>query len=203
MRGLYAITDGVSAGLLERAESAIQGGATLIQYRDKSRDQARREREACALAELCARYKVLLIINDDVRLAYLSGAAGVHLGRDDASVMEARRQLGGEALIGVSCYNSLPRALQAQAAAADYVAFGAFFPSSTKPHAAGADIEVLRRAAAQLTLPIAAIGGIMPGNGAELIEAGADLLAVTHGVFGAPDVYLAAQSYTTLFEQGN
>lgn len=203
LRGLYAITDSrllAPERLIEGVEQAIRGGATLIQYRDKSQDTARRVREARALAELCASYNTRLLINDDVMLARAVGAHGVHLGRTDGGLAEARALLGAEAIIGSSCYASLELALSAQSAGADYVAFGAFFPSHTKPHAVRATPELLQRARARLSIPIAAIGGITPVNGAALIEAGAELLAVVQGVFGAADVYAAARSYTRLFQ---
>lgn len=200
-RGLYAVTGETSSPeeLVDRVARAIHGGAVLVQYRDKSGDATRRQREAAALLELCRSTSVPLIINDDVALARLIGADGVHLGKDDALLAQARAALGQEAIIGVSCYNSLEHALQARDAGADYVAFGSFFPSSTKPAAVRAGPDLLRAARSRIDLPIVAIGGITPENGARLIEAGADLLAVIHGVFGVPDSEHAARSYTALF----
>lgn len=201
LRGLYAVTGEVSSPeeLVDRAARAIHGGAVLVQYRDKSNDTARRQREAAALLELCRSTSIPLIINDDVALARVIGADGVHLGKDDAPLAKARAALGQEALIGVSCYNSLGRALQARDAGADYIAFGSFFPSSTKPAAVRAAPDLLRAARSRIDLPIVAIGGITPENGAQLIEAGADLLAVIHGVFGVPDPEHAAHRYAALF----
>ncbi len=200
-RGLYAVTGEASSPeeLVDRVARAIHGGAVLIQYRDKSGDAAQRQREAAALLELCRSTEVPLIINDDVALARLIGADGVHIGKDDIPLAEARVALGQEAVIGVSCYNSLERALQARDAGADYVAFGSFFPSSTKPAAVRADPDLLRAARSRVDLPIVAIGGITPENGAQLIAAGADLLAVIHGVFGVPDPEHAAHRYAALF----
>lgn len=202
-RGLYAITDaGLQSpdALGERVAQAIEGGAVLIQYRDKSADHALRRRQAGELTALCAARGVALLINDDVALAADVGAGGVHLGRNDADPAEARRVLGDTALIGVSCYNAWRRAQAAADAGADYVAFGRFFPSHTKPQAAQAELDLLRRAKQQLRLSVAAIGGITPDNGASLIEAGADLLAVVHGVFGQADVAAAARRYAGLFD---
>src|SRR5690242_130867 len=130
--GLYAITDGPRADLLEAAHAALLGGARVVQYRDKTSDAARRLDEARALAQLCAEFQVPLIINDDVELARASDAAGVHLGEGDLGIAEARGRLDANAIIGVSCYDSLQRACAASAGA-DYLAFGAFFPSPTKP----------------------------------------------------------------------
>lgn len=199
--GLYAITGEASSPgeLVDRVARAICGGAVLVQYRDKSGDAARRQREAAALLELCRSGNVPLIVNDDLALARLIGADGVHLGKDDAPLTEARATLGREAIIGVSCYDSLDRALLARDAGADYVAFGSFFPSPTKPTAVRASPDLLRAARSRIDLPIVAIGGITPENGARLIEAGADLLAVVHGVFGMPDPEAAARRYAALF----
>lgn len=201
-RGLYAITDRAlipTGSLVERVGAAIRGGAVMIQYREKRLGPDARRREAQALVELCRRRRVPLIINDDAGLAAAVGAAGVHLGAEDAGVKQARSVLGPAAIIGVSCYNRLERAHQAVAAGADYVAFGRFFPSASKPGALPAAPSLLAQARREIALPIVAIGGITPENGAELVKAGADLLAVIHGVFGQTDVEAAAQRYRALF----
>lgn len=197
-RGVYAITDGPRPGLMTDVEATLGAGTRLLQYRDKTRDHARRLREARALAERCHRHGALLIINDDVDLAAACGADGVHLGEDDPAPASARRQLGADTLIGVSCYNNLERARRLAAAGADYLAFGAFFPSPTKPHARKADPALLR-AARRLGPPLVAIGGITPDNGHELVTAGADFLAVISAVFGAPDVARATRAFHPLF----
>jgi thiamine-phosphate pyrophosphorylase len=202
VRGLYAIADTQylsEARLNEAVREAIAGGAAVIQYRDKGADPARRRDQARALLALCRRYGVAFVVNDDVSLAAAIGADGVHIGRDDPALTETRRQLGTNRLIGVSCYNELERALAAQSQGADYIAFGSFFPSRTKPQAARAGVELLRAARAQLRIPIVAIGGITPENGAELVAAGADALAVIDGVFNQPDIRAAAQRYARLF----
>jgi len=202
MQGLYVITDSrlIRAGdCLAAVRYAIAGGATTIQYRDKSDQPQRRLEEAAALAELCREQQVTFIINDDVELARQVAADGVHRGQSDAALSAARRQLGAQAVIGVSCHNDLSLAEKAQREGASYVAFGRFYHSVSKPEAPLADIEILRQARQQLDLPIVAIGGITPDNGAGLIEAGADALAVIHGVFGQPDVEAAARHYAELF----
>lgn len=204
IRGLYAIADTEylpSTKLPAAVEHAIQGGARLIQYRDKKGDRATRRGQAEELARLCRRHGVPLIVNDDVDLAADSDADGVHLGRDDAPVAGARRRLGPRAVIGVSCYNELERALAAESQGADYVAFGSFHPSRTKPRAVRATLELLRAARKQLRLPLVAIGGVTPENGAELIAAGADALAAAEGVFNRPDIRAAAERYARLFEK--
>ncbi len=200
--GLYAIAD---AGCPEQAVSeAIVGGAVLLQYRDKSKSSDARRRQASALRRICHRHGVPLIVNDDPELARRVNADGVHLGRSDPPYALARELLGPRAIIGVSCYDELDRALVAAAAGADYVAFGSFFPSDTKPNAPRATPALLAHARRSLSIPIVAIGGITPENGGALIAAGADLLAAIRGVFGsparvAPDPRTAARRYASLF----
>jgi thiamine-phosphate pyrophosphorylase len=196
--GLYAITDGPRTDLTEVAAQALAGGACMLQYRDKSNDSDRRYREAQALMQLCRAHAVPLMINDDIALARAIGADGVHLGRDDDHVGAARAALGDGAIIGVSCYDSLQRAREAAAAGASYVAFGAFFPSPTKPLAPCASIALLRQSAA-LGIPRVAIGGITSDNGKVLVDAGADYLAVISAVFGSQDVRAAAQCFTDMY----
>ena len=198
-RGLYAITN-PAPNLLERVKAAIAGGAAVVQYRDKNPGDTRREREARDLLALCGAHGVPLIINDDVALAATVGADGVHLGRDDAALREARRVLGAAAIIGVSCYNDVDLAVAAQQAGASYVAFGRFFASRTKPDAAPASLDLIRQAKTQLSIPVVAIGGITPDNAAPLIDAGVDMLAVVHGIFGQADPEQAARRYTQLFD---
>ncbi|MEO6687903.1 MAG: thiamine phosphate synthase [Dokdonella sp.] len=198
VRGLYAITDGPRDDLLEVCMAALAGGAAILQYRDKTADSARRLREAMALQALCARHGAVLIVNDDIELAHAVGAAGVHLGEDDASLATARERLGAAAIIGVSCYDSIERARQFAAAGADYLAFGAFFASPTKPQARRATLPLLRAAKA-LGKPLVAIGGITPDNAPDLIDAGADAVAVITALFGAQDVRGAASGFARLF----
>jgi len=196
--GLYAITDGARDDLLEAVARALEGGARLVQYRDKTSDHARRHAEAAALRQLCAGRGVPLIVNDDLELTAAIGADGVHLGEQDLALSAARTALGEQAIIGVSCYDSFERARELAAAGADYVAFGAFFPSPTKPLARRASPALLRQSAA-LGVPRVAIGGITPDNAASLVGAGADYLAVISALFGAADVRAAAQTFTDLY----
>ena len=186
LRGLYAITDSqlLAGKWMPYIEAALDGGLTLLQYRDKSTDDARRLREAEALRNLCERYKAHLIINDDAELAARL-EVGVHLGQTDGPLTPARALLGRNAIIGSTCHSQIELAQQAAKEGASYVAFGRFFNSSTKPGAPTATLEVLDKARAQLTLPICVIGGITLENAAPLVEHGADLLAVVHGLFGA------------------
>ncbi|KIH81551.1 thiamine phosphate synthase [Pseudomonas batumici] len=203
LRGLYAITDSqlLAGKFLPYVEAALDGGVTLLQYRDKSTDEARRLREAEALRGLCERYKTQLIINDDAELAARLGV-GVHLGQTDGPLTPARSLLGSRAIIGSTCHAQLELAEQAAREGASYVAFGRFFNSNTKPGAPAADVALLERARPLLHLPIAVIGGITLDNAAPLVAHGADLLAVIHGLFGADntrEVTRRAQAFNALF----
>jgi len=199
--GLYAVTPQCAdtAVLLDKVRQALEGGAQLVQYRDKSNDVALRHEQASELLALCREFGVALIINDDLRLASLVGADGVHLGREDSSLREARLILGPGKIVGVSCYNDLQQAIAAQQGGADYVAFGSFFASPTKPAAIPAPLELLRLARHELSVPLVAIGGITLDNAGLLIAAGADALAVISAVFDSPDIRAAASGFTELF----
>lgn len=201
LRGLYAITDGAGLpALMAAVESAIRGGARLVQYREKSTDRSRRLAEAGALLELCRGHGVPLIVNDDVTLADEIGADGVHLGKDDGRIEDARVRLGPRAVIGVSCYDSLERAVQAAHDSADYVAFGSFYASGNKPAAVRAPLSLLLEARRKLNIPLCAIGGITPDNGSALVSAGADMLAAINGLFAVDDVEKEARRYAALFK---
>lgn len=200
VRGLYLVTpdEPDSARLPERVAPLLSDTACL-QYRNKTANGELRMQQARALRALCAACDVPLIVNDDVELAAAIGADGVHLGEHDADIRQARARLGVDAIIGVSCYDDFARAQRAAAAGADYLAFGAFFPSPTKPNARRATLELLRKAEA-LGLPRVAIGGITPENAASLVTAGADLIAMISGVFDAPDPVAAARACRALFD---
>lgn len=197
-RGLYAITDGPRPDLLEVVAQAMAGGARLLQYRDESADAPRRHAEATALLQLCGARGVPLIIDSDIDLARTVGAQGVHLSGTDDDIGAVRAELGEQAIIGVSCRGSLQRAQVAARTGASYISFGTFFRSPTKPLAPRVSIDLLRQSAA-LGLPRVAIGGITPDNGAALVEAGAEYLAVISAVFGATDVRATAQRFADLY----
>jgi thiamine-phosphate pyrophosphorylase len=202
-QGLYGITPqsllADDRQLLEAVEAALAGGMRRLQYRAKTLSQTDRLRQARALRRLCHDHGARLIVNDDVDLAIAARADGVHLGREDDAIADARRRLGAEALIGASCYDRFELAQQALEQGADHVAFGRFFPSSTKPDAVQARPELLSRARRELDCPICAIGGITIDNGRALIAAGADCLAVIEGLFSASDIRQRALDFAGLW----
>jgi len=203
IKGLYAITDPyLTAGeqLFEAVEAALRGGTRVLQYRDKLHEAGDRLRIAQQLSSLCRDYHCLFIINDDIALAQAVEADGLHLGREDAPLEAARERLGAKAIIGLSCYNDLTRAHAAQAAGANYVAFGRFFASRTKPQAQPASLDTLRHARRTLNIPIVAIGGITLENAETVIEAGADMVAVIQGLFAQPDIETTARAFDQLFK---
>jgi thiamine-phosphate pyrophosphorylase len=206
LRGLYAVTPDIVdiALLVGKVDAAIAGGAQAIQYRNKSAPRPLRRKQAAMLARVCGGGGALLIINDDIELAREVGAAGVHLGEDDGDIGRARENLGENMLIGVSCYNDLARAKRLVAEGADYVAFGSFHVSLTKPGARRAEPALLQRART-LGVPVVAIGGITPANGRALVAAGADALAVVSAVFdhdNLSDVRRAAAAIVACFDAG-
>lgn len=201
--GIYAITDDKLLSpekMFCAAEAALNAGVSLLQYRSKISSDTDRLNTARSLLALCSSYGVPLIINDDVNLCIEVGAAGVHIGREDADPIETRTRLGNKAIIGVTCHDSIAKAVEAEKALADYVAFGRFFPSQTKPLASPADLSILSQARKHLSLPIVAIGGINKENGAAAKQAGADMLAVVHAIFGSDDVSASTRELVQLFK---
>ncbi len=193
---LYAITDEhliPAARFVATVEQALLGGVDAVQFRDKETSPDERLERGEALKALCDAYGVPLIVNDSAALAGAVHASGVHLGRDDGGIAAARAVLGKRAMIGVSCYDSLELALEAEGAGASYVAFGAMFPSRLKPDAVRAPLALLQEAHERLRIPVCAIGGIDATNVAEVISHGADIVAVCNGIFAAPDVRAAAR----------
>ena len=203
IEGLYAVTPDLpdTNELLRCVRLALQGGARVLQYRNKTADAALKLTQAQALHQLAREFKTTFIVNDDARLAAQVDADGVHLGGDDGSVAAARALLGSSKIIGVSCYNRLSLAQEAVWHGADYVAFGAFFSSSVKPEAVKADIALLQAARKKLGVPIVAIGGITQQNAATLIEAGTSAVAVITALWNTPDIEASAQEFSTLFSR--
>lgn len=198
--GIYAITkteNKTAEQVLADVSAAIKGGVSVLQYRDKQPVDA--VYLAGALKELCHAHNIPFIINDQLELAKHIGADGVHIGQQDSELTYARELLGSKVIIGVSCYDSVDLAIQAQQLSADYVAFGRFFPSSSKPLAAAAHIATLQQAKQAIKVPIVAIGGILPDNGAALLSAGADMLAIIGGLF-TDSPYQSTLAYQALFK---
>jgi thiamine-phosphate pyrophosphorylase len=203
MTGLYAITPDLadSGALLRKVEAALEGGVRALQYRNKVADSALRLEQARGLARLCRNYHVPLIINDHLDLALEVGAEGLHIGAEDGSSAEARRQLGPDRILGVTCYRKIENALEAARVGASYVAFGGFFSSPVKGGSGGAPMSILGEAKRRTGLPVVAIGGITVDNAPQLIAAGADSVAVITAVFGAADVKAAARQFSALFSR--
>jgi len=201
-QGIYLITpDNVNTDdLIHQVRPLLNAGIVYLQYRNKLADPALRYQQACALQPLCQAAGVPLIINDNVKLAHAIGADGVHLGEDDGEITAARLLLGKQAIIGASCYDSLNRAKNAVAAGANYIAFGAFFPSQSKANTRTATLDLLRKSAV-LNVPKVAIGGIRPQHAAMLKNAGADMLAIISGVFSVADPLAALRTYQYAFTQ--
>lgn len=186
-----------------KAEAALRGGCRLIQYRDKSANAAKRLVEARQLLCLCKRYNALFIINDDIDLALNIAADGVHLGQGDASISLARQRLGNDAIIGITCHDNLMLAQEAVSAGADYVAFGRFFNSNTKPDAKAAPLALIQTARLQISVPIVVIGGIYRDNAQQLIANGCDSIAISHGLFAVDDIATEAEYLLSLFPAHN
>ena len=205
IKGLYAITDPElisDEALLDTVKKAIEGGASIIQYRNKYASKTVQQQQARQICQLCKAHQVCFIINDDPELAKLVDADGVHVGKEDGKIADARKQLGKHAIIGVSCYNRLENAHDAIKQGADYVAFGRFFPSRTKPNAVQAELDLLEAAAKELTVPFVAIGGITLHNATQLISRGAHAVAVINDLFQDNQaVYNTAKEYKALFDE--
>jgi len=201
IHGLYAVTpdEADTGALLDKAARALRGGAAVLQYRNKTASAALKRQQAAGLSALCRAHEAIFIVNDDVELALEVDAHGVHLGGEDGDLAAARRRIGPGKLLGASCYSRMELAFAARAAGADHVAFGAAFASPTKPAAVHAPLDLYRRAAAEIALPIVAIGGITLGNAGTLIAAGVDAVAVITDLFGAPDIEQRAKAIASLF----
>lgn len=183
---IYAITDSkLMPGelLFKKAEAVLKVGIGCLQYREKNADPVKKKQRAERLLKLCRQYKTPLIINDDLELALEIDADGVHMGQSDGSLTDARARLGVDKILGATCHASLELAQQAQDAGADYLAFGRFFPSATKPDAPPAPLELIAEAKARFQRPIVVIGGIDQGNAEVVLAQGADMIAVVNSLF--------------------
>lgn len=204
LRGLYAVTPDWqdTPRLIAATEAVLRGGCRVLQYRNKCATADHRHQQVVALRGLTRRYDSLFIVNDDVELALAIDADGAHLGADDGDLLEARRRLGGLRLLGASCYQDVNLAHAAVEAGADYVAFGSFFASPTKPLAQRAGLELLDRVRTGIIVPVAAIGGITTENCAPLVAAGADMLAVISAVYDTASPERAIRLFQSHFQQG-
>ncbi len=202
LKGLYAITDPelMGADLVAKAEQAILGGINILQYRNKTMPLKQQEQEALSLSKLCHQHGITFIINDNVELAIKVNADGVHLGQKDTQFQAARKRLGENKIIGVTCNNQIEFALTAQEQGADYVAFGRFYNSKTKPSAPHAEISLLTEARKQITVPIVAIGGITPESAPSLLNEGVDMLAVIQSIFGQTDILNATRQFVEIID---
>ena len=205
IKGLYAITPDMedTARLHAMVEAALGGGASLIQYRNKTATAELRKQQAVNLLALCRRQGVPLIINDHVELCRQLDADGVHLGLDDHqtnNLADMKATLGNK-ILGVSCYNRFELAQQAAEAGVDYVAFGSCFDSATKPAAVRASLDLFTRTRWELDIPAVAIGGITLTNAPKAIAAGANAIAVIGALFSASDVTSIARQFSELFDE--
>lgn len=201
--GLYAVTPDLddTPQLVAMVGAALAGGAGLVQYRNKAAGAALRHEQARALQALCRYHRTPLVVNDHLDLALDIDADGLHLGDGDGPIRRARERMGPERLLGASCYNRLDAALDAEQAGADYVAFGSFFASGSKPGAVRAPLALLHEAKRRLRVPVVAIGGITLDNATQLIAAGADSVAVIASLFEAPDIMSTARQFRALFDE--
>lgn len=185
LKGLYAITDEIltpDSTVLDQVKNALEGGVKILQYRNKHSSDEEAEPVCRALQDLCRLHEALFIIDDRPYLAHKIGADGLHIGKDDASLHEART-IFPKGVIGVSCYGSIRKALEAQADGADYVAFGSFFPSPTKPHSGIVSKSVIEKAKKALSIPVCAIGGIDTSNIGEIASLEPDMIAIVNAVW--------------------
>ena len=201
IRGLYAITPDMADlnTLIQKTQSAIEGGVFMVQYRSKIHDHDVKMQQCAAILRLCREYEIPCIVNDDVDMCRSLEADGVHLGEKDDNIAEVRRILGEDAIIGSSCYDQLERAKQAQKEGASYVAFGAMYPTSTKPNAPRATIGLLREANSQIQIPIVAIGGITVNNAHDVIETGVDAIAVINSLYESHSIKETAETLSQMF----
>ena len=201
IKGLYAITpDSADLNtLIQKTQLAIEGGAFMVQYRSKIHDRDVKMQQCAAILRLCREYDVPCIVNDDVEICRVLKADGVHLGEKDDNIAEVRHILGEDAIIGSSCYDQLNRAKQAQKEGASYIAFGAVFPTPTKPNAPRATLELLREAKSEIQIPIVAIGGITMNNAHDVIETGIDAIAVITNLYESNSIKEAAETLSQMF----
>lgn len=203
LAGLYAITpdEPRTDVLVDKVGQALRGGASLVQYRNKSADPALRLEQGHALVALCRAAGATFLVNDDIALALELGADGAHLGSQDGELAQARRRLGRDRLLGASCYDRIELAEAAAHAGVDYLAFGSVFSSGTKPGAVRAPLTIFAEARRRCSLPLVAIGGISLQNASQVFAAGADAVAVISALFDAEDIVERAAGFTRVYQQ--
>mgnify|MGYP004003945051 FL=1 len=185
--GIYAITPNKILDLNAIEQAIIAHKISVLQYRHKTTDVSIKLNEAKQLQQLCLRHNTLFIVNDDINLVQKIKADGVHLGKDDTSIKVARAQLGSDAIIGASCYNDIKLAKIAQDKGVNYVAFGALFPSNTKPNAPHCPLDIIMQAKQALAIPIVGIGGVDFDNQQQALDAGCDAVAMINALFQSTD----------------
>lgn len=200
---LYAVTDRAWTGrqsLCEQVESALRGGVTCVQLREKDLDEEHFFEEAVKLRRLCARYGVPFIVNDNAELAVRCRADGVHVGQRDGKAADVRRLIGEHMILGVSA-RTVGQAMEAEAAGADYLGVGAVFPTTTKRDASLVSLDELRRICGAVSIPVTAIGGINRENILKLSGCGADGVALVSAIFSAEDIEEECRQLRALAEQ--
>ncbi len=203
LKGLYVITDErltpyENEEIFKKVEEALKGGAKIIQLRDKTHSDDFLIPYAKELKKLCRMYQAFFIINDRIELAIKVDADGIHLGKDDFSPEKACKMLKNK-IIGVSCYDDLEKAKYMESLGVNYVAFGSFYPSPTKPESKVISKEILVQAKKVLKIPVCAIGGINAERAKELVALGADMIAVISDIWNAQDIKKRAEEYSNLF----
>ncbi len=203
MQGIYAITPDEDNDdlLLNKIIIAIKGGIRIIQYRHSTATHDVCLRQALSIATICKAHHVMLLINNHIDIAKTCSASGVHLGINDTPITTARAQLGNDAIIGATCYNSLERAKVAQKSGANYIAIGAIFPSPTKPNAPQCSLEKLRTIKQKINLPLIAIGGINFENAQSVLATGVDCIAMVSGLFDTQDITANCQKLTQILKK--
>ena len=205
LSGIYAITDEVltpNKTVVKQVQRALQNGAAIIQFRDKHSSDAEVEPVCQELQKLCTQYDATFIIDDRAELVAKLGIDGLHIGKDDISLQDARAIVGSDCIIGVSCYGSIHKAQKAQDEGADYVAFGSVFASPTKPHSQVIDLEVISQAKQQLRVPVCVIGGIEHSNIHKLLPYAPDMYSMVSGVFGGDAIEQNLEEIKKILHKG-
>jgi len=203
LQGLYVISDDIftpKGTLIAQVEEALKGGARVVQLRDKKNNLDSIKNMAFELEKLCKKYNAVFILNDKVELAIELGLSGLHIGKSDHHrVEEIRKNFAG--YLGVSCYGDVAFGKKMQDIGVDYVAFGSFFASPTKPHSNVVDLEVLKKAKQELNIPICAIGGLNSDNIADIMQHKPDMIALISDIWKSENIQNRAQFFASLYEE--